>query len=316
MPQIAKSASELFGKFPSTHMISPLPDPGPEQRGPTCGFYALAYVLSYWHKRFEKYGGEYKITEPLKARTENAAPREKGDDLSEKALKEEKALKAERGEFSSLRHYGKYNKLTQVGSIFNAADVVRVAKGENSQYAGQFDGHVINLGSTAEFETKVKALIDIECPVIVPFDVSGDGDPTSKTGKAAHWVVIIGYHDVNRDVEVAYYNWGEFYTAKLNDFAVSNSQLTSNHFLVLQKYERRDPYDDNKLYQRDYMKPMDAVEARKEGWRMKPMSGIALNREYNDPTSKKERLMNGGLRNKIVAVYRKDDGKEVRAAAS
>jgi hypothetical protein len=45
----------------------------PQQRGPNCGFYALAYVLNYWHNCG---GDEAKMPAPLPARTHQEEPQQ------------------------------------------------------------------------------------------------------------------------------------------------------------------------------------------------------------------------------------------------
>lgn len=298
----------------SASSIWPIPEPGPNQRGPSCGFYALAYVLKYWHERFQTHGGGYAIKAPLAARTHNeTAPASR----AQPQAKQEKADRAISGQFSSLRHYGKFHHLTAYGSVFNADDMVKVAKGEGSQYAGQFSGRAIAVNKPGEFVSIVKKLIDWECPIIVPFDADDDGEPLKSgveaSGKSAHWVVIIGWFaDQGTDYAI-YYNWGGFYCGNLKDFELSNAQLSSNDFLKLKKVE----FLSNRVQVRDYFRS----DFGRRG--MNVLVNEVQNPEFNDPPeggkdwgrmNPKDRIQVGGLRRKIVAVYRAEDETDIASA--
>lgn len=305
--------------------IHPIPAALPMQRGPSCGFYALAYVMNYWHERFQLHGGDYATKKPLPPRTVVTDPPNAPRTPQQKQAKLEAVQK--KHEYTSLRHYGKFNNLTLVGSVFNADDLLKAAKGESSQYAGQFDGTVVTLSDTNTLQKVVKKLLDWECPVIVPFDVSADtatyGEPVQKQGEAAHWVTIIGWYDDNGTDYAVYYNWGGFFHAKLDAFAASNAQLTSNKYVSFMKYETSDA---GKVYEREFMTKSRVQESAKLGWDMSPVTGRAKVHapEYNDPTQggkrkegmpdmmdSRSRMIVGGLRDRVVAVYRKEDGKEM-----
>ena len=53
MPKVNDDVNTFLASR-SAQAIHPVPDPGPNQRGPSCGFYALAYVLEYWHDRLHR----------------------------------------------------------------------------------------------------------------------------------------------------------------------------------------------------------------------------------------------------------------------
>jgi len=111
---------------------------------------------------------------------------------------------------SSLRQYGKVHQLTAYGSVFNAENLIKVARLEGAKgHRGIYDGHVITTTDPNDHVKKVKGLIDQECPVIVPFDVGLGGEPDHEgKGKAAHWAAIFGYYrDGPTDYFIHYY-WG------------------------------------------------------------------------------------------------------------
>jgi hypothetical protein len=194
--------------------------------------------MDYWYHRKQTFQGEFKLQEPLKARTQNVKALPDTKNFLERGAK---SVQAYFKSYSSLRHYGKYNQLTAYGSVFNAENIVKIAKGEKSQYEGWFDGHVVNCASDTDFVTKVQSLIDIECPVIVPFDVgvvqASSGDPTNESGKQAHWAVIFGTFKESSVEYAIHWHWGEFRYSELASFAASNGQLTANCFLNFTKVQ-------------------------------------------------------------------------------
>ncbi|QOY86558.1 hypothetical protein [Paludibaculum fermentans] len=254
-----------------------MPAAGPNQRGPTCGFYALAFVMLYWYERQMQYGGDFGLSKPLEARTHNAkAPESRANIFQQGA----KYVSAKTGSFYSLRHYGKHNLLTAYGSVFNAENLVKVARGNGSQYGGQFDGHVLTLTDSGDFVDKVKALIGIECPAIVPFDVGNTGDPTSTTGERAHWATIVGTYDDGAD-EAIHYHWGKFRYCPLADFGDSNGQLSGNMFLSFRKCEAtRD-----KLLVRDFMTDGTIKMYQEAGFLVKAKPERVTNYEFCKPKS-------------------------------
>jgi hypothetical protein len=326
-----QGALTTFLQGAGAQAIDPVPIALPNQRGPSCGFSALSYVLTYWHERFLLRGGDYATTQPLPARTNIHWPKQVPND------KQKRAQDASKGNYTSLRQYGKFNHLTVLGSVFDADHIVKVAKGENSQYAGQFDGLVIDVSGNKLSRT-IKALIDVECPVIVPYDVSVDsateGEPVNEGGEAAHWVAIIGYYRIGNDDYAVFFNWGAFYTAKADAFAISNAQLTSNKYLGMQKFKIKNK--NGVVYYSDYSVPKHAtstfeawdkhsVATTGKGLVLEPVGTMMHNPEFNDPTEggtklgkldEKDgrlRLAVGGLRNRVVAVFRKEDADHIKS---
>lgn len=276
MPEITVPVGD-FITSKAAQTISPIPAAGPNQRGPNCGFYALAYVMLYWYERQQHYGGDFGLSKPLEARTHNARATPSPSGLFAGA---KKSLSATVGSYYSLRHYGKHNLLTAYGSVFNAENLVKVAQGNGAQYGGEFDGHVITTTGAMAFVRIVKALIGIECPVIVPFDVSDTGDPMAKTGERAHWATIIGTYDDGAD-EAIHYHWGKFRYCSLSDFAQSNAQLSGNMFLSFRKCEaiRGD------FVVRDFMTDGTIKKYQEAGFHVKARPGLVTNYEFCQPKS-------------------------------
>jgi len=348
MPVITE-AIQNFISAQGANSIAPIPPAGPNQRGPTCGFYALAYVMLYWYLRQNELGGNFGLAKPLTARTHNVfAPVNRASPTE----KDKKALLAKSGQYSSLRHYGKHNQLTAYGSVFNAENMVKVAHGASN---GQYDGHVVELSGQEDFVTKVKALIAIECPVIVPFDVDvNTQDATSNSGKAAHWATIIGAYVSDGSDFVIHYHWGKFHWAEMRSFGHSNSQLTANAFLDFKKCEAyifkpgvgRFVPSLRLFTVRDFMTD-DTIDAyRKAGFTVKILSEAVTNYEFCQPKSVEElktleelqkkfpdlaqalsgeklrhagfdamNLTNAGLKDKVVAIYPAVEKDFVRSVA-
>jgi hypothetical protein len=231
MPEIDAATVSDFVKSKNATAISPLPSVGPDQRGPTCGFYALGFVMQYWYERQYVVGETSYLKAPPPVRT-NQAPTAKTP-----IEQLDKMIDALDGRFSSLRHYGKYNRLTAYGSVFNAESMVKIAQGHGSQYSGQYEGRVVGTASPAGLVQKAKLFLDKQCPLLIPFDVGDDGDPTISSGKDAHWAVIVGYYSESGVDYFMHYHWGAYRYAKALDFAESNHGLTSNELVVFKKIE-------------------------------------------------------------------------------
>lgn len=174
------------------------------------------------------------LAKPLPARTNlTMAPQVPKDGVS----RSNKADAAKLGSFSSLRQYGKFMSYTSYGSIFHAANPIKLAMGEGAQYSGQFDGKSIDSASAVEFGTIVKRFIDAGCPLIVPFDVSVEtatsGDPTASTGEAAHWTVVVGY----LGDALFHFHWGSYRECLIADMTSPCRQLTANCFLPMRKVQ-------------------------------------------------------------------------------
>lgn len=123
----------------------------PEQRGPTCGLYALEGVIRALHP-----------TTRYRATKDHL----KGLDVI------------------SLRHIAKHDlKITVIGEIFHATDLVALAK---------FIGLKAKLCPKPEWEKVIKQAIDSGKYVIAPFGVDDFGKPQT-TGINPHWCVVFGY---------------------------------------------------------------------------------------------------------------------------
>jgi hypothetical protein len=317
MPEINGPVAD-FAKSKGATTISPLTSPGPNQRGPTCGFYALGFVMQYWYERQVATGENQNLTAPLPVRT-HATPQAEQAGFFGKTAKSAYAMI---GTYSSLRHYGKYNKLTAYGSVFNAESMVKIAKGQGAQYGGQFSGHVLVTGDASDLVARTKLLLAKECPLIIPFDVGDDGDPgNSWSGERAHWAVIVGYYSDASEDYFIHYHWGKYRHAKAQAFADSNYSLTSNKIVTFQKVEVRRP--DGVVTRRDYQGPSFSSQVpglTQKGFKVKNLGGHVQNLELNNPVRIKlqgenargvleshgfdpDHLANNGLFKKLVAVY-------------
>jgi hypothetical protein len=226
------------------------------------------------------------------------------------------------GTYSSLRHYGKYNKLTAYGSVFNAESLVKVAKGQGAQYAGQYNGRVVPTADPGDLVAKAKLFLAAECPLIIPFDVGNDGDPaTGWSGERAHWAVLVGSYSESSEDYFIHYHWGKYRHAKAQAFGDSNHSLTSNQYVTFQKVEvkRRD----GTVTRRDYVGPSFSSQVpnlKSQGSTVKKLGGPQQNLEFNNPSRLKpktdahrealrnhgfesDNLANAGLIKKLVAVY-------------
>ena len=316
MPEINGSVAD-FAKIKGAITISPLTSVGPDQRGPTCGFYALGYVMQYWYER-QRLKGDMKLTGPLPVRT-NATPLAEPAGVFSKLGKSGSAFF---GTYSSLRHYGKYNKLTAYGSVFNAESMIKVAKGQGAQYEGQYNGRVVATSDPGDLVAKAKLFLAAECPLIIPFDVGDDGDPgTAWSGERAHWAVLVGSYSESSEVYFIHYHWGKYRYAKAQAFGDSNHNLTSNKYVTFQKVEVKRP--DGSVYRRDYVGPSFSSQVpnlKLHGLTVKNLGGPTRNLEFNNPGGIKRKsdelrkamqdhgfdadnLVNAGLVKKLVAVY-------------
>ncbi len=286
--------------------IASIPKAHREQRGPTCGFSALAYVLDYWHQK--SLTEEKSLPPPLPART-NMKFLQEGTEES-KARKAQGALDHK---FTSLRHYAKHRSLTVLGSVFSANDLLSIAKGAQTDV---YDGKVIGT-SVDRFAIDIEEQLRARIPVIVPFDVDGDdGMPISKGGNQAHWVAVLGSFDHLSARYLLYFNWGKFQYAPLKSFAASNAQLHSNNDIELKKYRIFSPGGDQRsLYEKMWLTENSVLDYKKADYEVEGIPGkVRMNLEHNDcrksgasasssPGIVPAHSCNGGLLCKLVAVY-------------
>jgi hypothetical protein len=274
--------------------------------------------MQYWFERQELNHENQNLTAPLPVRT-HATPRAEPSGFFGKLGKSAYALA---GTYSSLRHYGKYNKLTAYGSVFNAESMVKIAKGQGAQYGGQYDGHVLATANSGDLVARTKQLLAKECPVIIPFDVGDDGDPgTSWSGERAHWAVIVGCYSEFGEDYFMHYHWGKYRHAKAQAFADSNYNLTSNKRVTFQKVELKKR--DGTVVSRDYKGPSFSSQVpayRQHGYKVSNLGDPVQNLEINNPSTLKpkteqlreemrkhgfdpDQLVSAGLIKKLVAVY-------------
>ena len=270
MPEILGSVLEWIANNNAT-CIDPLPRADPNQRGPTCGFYALAFVMAYWQ-------GKDASLPALPARTNNLQPTQSPHSATDRESKQKQAGK---GAFSSLRQYGKFYNLTSYGSVFNAENIVKVAQGAGASYGGHYTGQVFTTTSVQDFVTKVKTLIGKDCPVIVPFDVGDTGDPELHTGKRAHWTVICGWCERENVVWFLHRHWGKYRESKGQDFALSCQSLSSNALLEFEKAEVKN--GDGKVIKRDWMTADSINNYKQRKYNVQSLNKKGMNLEFTDP---------------------------------
>jgi hypothetical protein len=315
MPIVTNPESHVKSQF-YVRLIDPIEAFNPNQRGPSCGFYALSFVMQYWYNRQKKSSNRYGLTEPLPARSHLVVPQKAGVN---RVAKERDLMS---GKYHSLRQYGKANHCTAYGSMFNAASVVKAARGEGSQYAGQYDGKVFHETNKSKLVNRINKLLGRRCPVIIPFDVGNDGDPCIKFGERAHWTVIVGSYSDGTDKYFIHFHWGRFRYCKANDMATSCINLKSNKRLQFHKYEIFDPTDRNKVIFRDICTESLINSVRPPLRAKKLSSANMINLEFCRPWmitkfQQDDRtlmplqgfnpndLKNAGLCSNIVAVYPK-----------
>jgi len=318
MPKIEDDLEAFIGKTGAT-VCRPLPPATRmRQRGPSCGFYALGHVMQYWHGKLANTPD--RVPKPLPARTHMDEPKAAPRTELDRAIRD---FGAWAGEFTSLRQYGKYHRFTAYGSVFNAENLIKVARLQGVDgHSGTYDGHIIAMTDPADYVEKVKKLIDKECPVIVPFDVqAGTGDPCLRSGKAAHWAAIFGYYSEASKVYFIHYHWGFYRFSPALDFASSTQNLTSNAFLILQKVEvaRKDT---GQVVLREHLSVRSLQRFSNPNLAVKPLGEPVANVEFNNPEAldlpfaldeynellKKHgfdptNVTNARLRGKLVAIY-------------
>lgn len=162
-----------------------------DQRGQTCGIYALAAALK-----------TYKISVPI---IETAG--ETGLNISGA---------------SSMRYEAKHAlKITKIGELFDAKDVVALAK----QY-----GHVAEVKHVEiyNFFQTISLSIGKNRLVMIPFFpdmTTGHPEPSGGTN-GAHWCVAIGYlHVLNGRHKILVTHWDRFFAFDAGDCWKSNANL-------------------------------------------------------------------------------------------
>jgi len=324
MPAIVGDPIE-FLKARAAVACAPLPAKGPKQRGPSCGFYALGHVLQYWHLKFaqpEQEPMQEQAPAPLPARTHMEGPK---PEPYKPEAREARDRNAAAGRFTSLRQLGKFLQVTAYGSVFNAENLVRVARHASlAGRAGSYDGHVIDTTSADDYVDHIVQLIANECPVIVPFDAqAGTGDPINEHGNKAHWAVIFGHYAEGPTRHFVHYHWGEYRHSPASAFATSTRGLTANALRPMQKADITHP----KLTVRSHLLVSKLEEYRSEQWAkhglvVRTVGDAKPNVEFTNPAAllphdpllasadllrlhgfDPANLTNAGLKDKLVAIY-------------
>lgn len=228
--------------------------------------------MSYWQ-------GKDSSLPALQARTHNLQPTQQPHSENERQLKKNEAGK---GNFSSLRQYGKFYSLTSYGSVFNAENMVEIARGAGASYGGHYDGKVYSTTDVQDFVTKVKALIASDCPIIVPFDVGNTGDPELHTGNRAHWTVICGWCERQSVGWFLHRHWGKYRESKAQDFALSCQSLTSNALLEFEKVEAKHPTTGT-VVARDWMTAQTKNSYQQNKWEVQSLNKKGVNLEFTNP---------------------------------
>jgi hypothetical protein len=161
------------------------------QRGPTCGYFALALVHQYWRDRGE---------------TAVAIPARKNG-----------------GDGESLRHIG----MTVVGSsgvgpIFQAEEMAAV-----SRQAGISDSVALHRPDPAEYVETIRYAVNMGVPAIVSLAAGPGGDPIEDSGPRAHWAVVIGMYTDGEAVHFVATHWGKYYDWLASVLFASTAGLTT-----------------------------------------------------------------------------------------
>jgi hypothetical protein len=344
MGEITQKYVSQFAKNKSGKVIQNAPlssrlrcDQG-AQRGPSCGFYALGFVMQYWSLQQERDTQGTDYGPPLKT-----IPVRTHMNVEDKSSKTEVQRHAERiarldtileGEqYASLRQYGKIMD-TVYGGMFNAESLVGVARGLCSQWEGMYDGRVVHVSWVEGVDgllRKAKTLLDADYPVIIPYDTEQgqrkDGEPTNAKGDKAHWATLVGYYPHTKIDNLIYYTWGDYYYCEAQKMAESCLQLTSNVISEVMKYEIR---KGGTLIDRDFLTDAEVQRRKREGCDVQPIGNVRKCYDFCDPQSLKHlesclkkvefaalskelisrrqgfdpgKLANAGLKGNLVVVY-------------
>lgn len=160
-----------------------------DQRGQTCGIYALAAALK-----------TYKINIPIIETAGEPGPKMLGS--------------------SSMRYEAKHAlKITKIGELFHAKDVVTLAK----QY-----GHVAEVKGVEIFNffQTISLAIKKNRLVMIPFYPKDSGYPDPSGGKdGGHWCLAIGYLDTPPSPKILVTHWDRFFAFDTGDCRSSNANL-------------------------------------------------------------------------------------------
>jgi hypothetical protein len=173
------------------------------QQGPTCGLYALAMVMDFWHAK-----------DP-----QNAAPLVRDKDVGGKG----KHYNFPPTTDERILDYAQESGFTAKGEMFTARQLAKV---------GAHYGYTAAIHEDATLEA-LYTVLDKGRPAVVAFDVDWNGNPGDYGGKRAHYAVIQGYFDQDGErYLVAKHGWGvqEDHVWKASDFDKSWKALRSTDF--------------------------------------------------------------------------------------
>lgn len=183
-----------------------------EQRGQTCGMYALEAAFNAFNINFP-------ATAQHNIKTRNIFGKYSGQD------------------YASIRCLAKLSNNTKIGEIFDVGDMVWFAK-QKGLY-----GQVANIGNLNEFKKQMQDTIDWERLIIIAFypkDTGKDkGYPDASGGKSgAHWGILFGYNfkDASKLRVLVAHGWGGYFDFLLNDLHQSNTNLKEQRASFFYKY--------------------------------------------------------------------------------
>lgn len=160
-----------------------------DQRGHTCGLYALETALKY------AYGRSGIATPP--------------------------ARKNNNSDVVSLRQVAKEENLTSFGELFNVNAIKKLTKHFNFPYCD-----VVNLDTNNEkkYTSTICAELMNNRVAIVSLDSKG-GFPGNRKGLGTHWALLFGYLYINDQCYFLATQYGKYYLFSAKELYESNKQL-------------------------------------------------------------------------------------------
>ncbi len=155
-------ALSLYRRYGQSGNVLKLPSKIPEQKGLTCGIYAVAFAANY-HRTWNP--GLFR-KEILPARKRDCTPKTK----------------------SSLRQFSKRKGITGIGEVFSAQELVKVIE------ETECSGLVCDINDYHQFIDLIKKTIDQNFPIIIPFSWDHYAEKLAQSPKAegAHWATVTG----------------------------------------------------------------------------------------------------------------------------
>jgi hypothetical protein len=174
---------------------------------PNCGLHAVSIVMRYYHALSG--GGPTTLPPPVGRQDRCAKCHDYllyfgtlTDDTFQVKMPDGKNLyfcrtcmigmsKAEAMQLNaqpSLRALAKARGLTDYGDFYIAEKLKQLVE------AAGYSAVIVDKAIEAEYVAGIKDCIDKGHPVVVAFDVDGNGDPCCVKGLRAHWAVVFGYY--------------------------------------------------------------------------------------------------------------------------